>query len=227
MLAIKTLMACAALAAAMPAMASKVTLDFETLPNATRVGEAYKDLGIHFSSNAFNFVSKDGSCGGPGNFFDLTNTHSIGCNAIELYTGSTSGPTGASFYITVDTGFTGPFSLVYTATSAGTVSLYDSLAFLTDPDARPLSNERALSPQPTTDCILSGFQCIWDTKTVELGAQTAKYVVISGINGSMFLDNITFGNVNDAGGTVPEPSGVALSLAALGALAYTRKRVQR
>ena len=226
MLAIKTLMASAVLAAALPVMASKVTLDFETLPSGTRVGEAYSAQGIHFSANAFNFVSKDGNCGGFGNFYD--NNNAIGCNAIQLFTGSTVGG-AASFYITVDAGFTGLFSMLYTAKTPGTVSLYDSAAFLTDPAATPLSNQRSLNTQPSGDCLGTNFFCNWDTRTVDLGTQTAKYVVISGVNGSMFLDNITFANVNDAppGGTVPEPTGVALSLAALGALAYTRKRAQR
>lgn len=229
MLAVKTLMAIAALTAALPAMASKVALDFETLPNASRVGEAYKDKGIHFSSNAFNFLSSDGNCGGHAFFYDLTRTHALGCNSIQLSTGSPGGD--ASFYIKVDAGFTGLFSFEYVASGSNmTMNLYDTDLFLTDPKANTLGfSNLALPPLTLPPPCESNYSCVWDTHSVDLQTQKAKYVVFSGANGGLFLDNITFDNVNDTGGgtDVPEPGGVALSLAALGALAYARKRVQR
>lgn len=226
MQAIKNLVAVAILAAALPAVAAKVVLNFESVPtDGTLIGETYSASGIHFGAGAWSFKSQSGSCGGTGKFFG-GNTDEVGCGAAELVSSLTGGTgTGISLVISVDKGFTGLFSMLYAASSAATMSLYSSADFV---DANLISTDRVLGRTPTCIGALD-FKCNWATKTVDLGGKTAQFVVISGVDASMFFDNVTFGDVNAGGGgtDVPEPAGLALSLAALGALAWTRKRLQR
>ncbi len=227
MLALKTLVVTAVLAAsAVPALAERVLLNFEDVPNSfARVSDSYKSNGIYFSSNAWSLKSQAGLCGGTGLFFG-GNTNDVGCGAVELSTSSGSG-TGFSTSMTINVtdGFNGLLSLLYTAKNAGSLQAFDGL----DGQGTKLA-QAGLNTQPDCADPDADFACNWDTAFFDLKTSTAKSLVISGIDQRLLIDNLLFGNINAStppATNVPEPGGVALSLAALGALAWTRKRIQR
>lgn len=220
MSAFKTLAASALLCLALPAMAEQVTLTFEDTGAAdTQAGhryESYLDSGIVFSDNAW--IQRTFDTGTPcqdrgnGNFY---NDSDPSCGAVLLRYRSDA---IQSFVIGVANGFTDSFSMIYTALadlSSASVSVYD--------ETHTLIGSQSLLAQAT--CPTDGFLCNWGSINIALNGQTAFFVEISGPSSSMYFDNMVFGDVNaGTGSDVPEPQGVALSFAALGALAWSRRR---
>lgn len=224
MLALKTLAASAALALTVPAFASPTTLDFETAPLvATKVLDTYLALGINFSASAWAAASKGIDPDAYGNFYNAPNDFTGDRGAVtltsEAYPLPGQIPTGPnSFTISIKDGFDDFFRLRYTGEAGTTISAYDiNGTLLTSISGAALS---AAGCEP-------GFSCNWTSLQLDLTGTAAYSVTVAGTNGKQWFDDITFGNLLPAAGgpvEVPEPGGVALSLAALGALAWSRKR---
>lgn len=244
MLALKQLVASMVLAAAMPVMAAPIFLDFESSSlEPTPVGNLYeKQFGVVFTANAYtihsNLSSPAPTVGG-----NFTRYGDASTAAVGLFS-ATGAP--ADFYINVAAGFSGTFSMLYTTTPGASgfdfVELFggvDGTGSLIKAGSRPDPNNAggtlpgaALTQQAA--CIdpkgnaQPGLYCTWGQIALDF-TDTAKSVHISGASGVYFFDNMTFGPLSSTppGGDVPEPAGIALSLAALGALAWTRKRYPR
>jgi MYXO-CTERM domain-containing protein len=151
----------------------------------------------------FGFIDAGGGCGG----------------AVLLFTGGTTDPT---FTINFAGGFTAGSSFLYSAIrgSGVSVEVFDAL------DGKGTGT--AQSALTTDTCDLPGVTfCSWpELKLAFLG--TAYSIVISGVNDSFMLDNLSLlaaGPTNP--NPTPEPASAALALGALGALGWTRRRRAR
>ena len=244
----KNLMVLAIMTLCLPAMAAPIFLDFENVPtDPSRVGKAYEDsLGVSFSDNAWSSVSvfNNENAKNPGSFFRAVGNRftrgalTLSANPLNPPVG---GPIDGSFFINVEQGFKDSFSMLYTAaTNArnnGVVRVYseingggDSLSVnsglgttATSPLASAPLQAQSVCIDPDTGKAAPDFYCTW--ARLELGfAGTARSIEVSGDFTKYFFDDLQLGATGGGGGTVPEPSGVALSLAALGALAWTRQR---
>ena len=243
MLAIKNLVATAILAIATPIMAAPVFLPFEDAPlDTTLVGEFYKNLGIVFSDHAFTVRSYDDPrVNQGGNFRRYSDPSSKAALGMYALGGGTTG-----FFINIAAGFSGKFTMLYTADrtadDSGFAELFSGVngtGNVINTGSRPdpahpgstLPGAALTRQAPCTNpagVSQPGVLCTWAEVSLAFTG-VAQSVHISGISGAYFYDNLTFGPLADVPPTtdVPEPGGVALSLAALGALAWARKRTQR
>ncbi len=228
MLATKKIVASALLAVALPTLAAPVLLDFESVGAATsRVGDSYVDQGIRFSNNAWSYLSAD--FGGSGAFFRTPATRGAISLILDPTTPSPPGSPAIDFIINVEDGFTVDFAMLYTASGLGfgSVAIFDGLDGKASDGSDTSIGGFNLVPQP--DCFdggvpQPGYLCNWEQQRAVFSGK-AFSVRISGVDGQFFFDNLSFGDVGSPPPvTVPEPGGVALSLAALGALALGRRR---
>ena len=243
MLTIKNLVATAILAIATPVMAAPIVLTFEDAPlQAALVGDFYKNLGIVFSDHAYTVRSYDDSnVELGGNFRRYSDPSSKAALGMYALGGGTTG-----FFINIAAGFSGKFTMLYTADrtadDSGFAELFTGVngtgnvintgerpdpahPGFTLPGAALTRQAPCINPAGVSQ---PGVLCTWaEVNLVFTGV--AQSVHISGISGAYFYDNLTFGSLADVPPTidVPEPGSVALSLAALGALAWARKRTQR
>ena len=245
MLAIKTFVATAVLAAVVPVIAAPIFLDFEKSPlERGQAGDLYVDQGVVFTENAYTIHSyfSDPKPEKGANFIRFSDLNS----KAALFLSSTA--TSADFFINVAAGFSGTFSMIYTTTQAitdggdfvelfsGTNGTGNVVNAGSRPDPkRPGDNLPGAQLKRQGECInpadpletLAGVYCTWSEIKLDF-TDIARSVHISGASNVYFFDNMTFGLASPSPGTdVPEPGGIALSLAALGALAWTRKRYQR
>jgi len=237
MLTRKIALASVLLATALPTMADPVTLDFEisVASGHAKLSDLTLGSGITVGPNAWLFNTLDNGSGsgcesfpnGYGKFYNEKTGPS--CGAVALRQALDSEDTvPLSFQIDTKFGFNGSFSLAY-ATSAGfdvsSIKFLDGLGNFIE-DARGL--DIALILSPTTGACDTGWICDWTTVTFENKDNLLiKSVLVSGTQGQVFYDNFSFGNVltsDEPPVNVPEPGGIALSMAALGALAWSRKR---
>lgn len=245
MLAFKQLVAPMVLAAAMPVMAAPIFLDFESSPlEPTRAGNSYEaKFGVVFTGANALTIHSNLSSPKPNSGGNFTRYGDESKAALGLF--YASGAPG-DFYINVAAGFSGKFSMLYTTTLNASgfdfVELFSGesgTGGLIQAGSRPDPNKpgstlpgAALAKQaPCVDpkgIEQKGIYCTWAELALDF-TDTAKSVHISGASGVYFFDNMTFGPLDSTqpGTDVPEPAGIALSLAALGALAWTRKRYQR
>lgn len=230
MLAAKILSVSAMLAVALPALAAPTTLDFEQVAAATTqlsTTDLYKDLGISFSGAGWGIASVLAQTApGEGNFYrgkinnpDLSQDppfFSANRGAVLLQDKTVLTGVPVSFIINVEAGFSDSFDLSYTSDRLGTgnVSIFSGLN-------GQGSNLGGFGLQGIGSCADTYF-CNWksDTKTLAAG-ERGRSIVITGSNALFFVDDFSF---NLSTKPVPEPGGLALSLAALGALAWARKR---
>jgi len=218
MRALKTLVASTLLAVAVPSFAEPLTIDFETVPSGINaIGDTYD--GFHFTANAWSIIAS--GQGGLGNFTGApTPIGALFLSADPLQPGGPGDdPESVSFVINVDQGFTESFGLWYTSTALGFGRVQVFSGANGSGDSLGAFD---LTPRPA--CIQAPtLVCNWLESSVGFTG-TAFSIVVSGADSQFYFDNLRFGNLLDDGGNVPEPGGVALSLAALGALAWTRKR---
>jgi len=230
MLALKHLVASSVLAAVMPAIAAPIFLDFEDLPlEPALVGNSYeRQFGVVFTDNAYSIRSSS-STPPPltgGSFTRYGDSSKV---ALGLFSPIGAGSTG--FYINLAAGFGETFKMLYTSTlqsggisvevfggENGTGGLIGTASLI----------ERQAPCRDPSGVVQQGLWCTWDEVALDFKGP-AKSVHISGVTGKYFFDNMAFGPLATIppGTDVPEPGGIALSLAALGALAWTRKRYQR
>jgi len=211
MKAMKILLASSLLVVALPSMAAPLTLDFEDATaefDLIEVGDRYQSLGASFSPGALMAMSRKIDSTAPGNFYgpggELNN---IGAVTQRSSTGK--------FTITTTESWDGFFSLIYGGVSNVVLTAH-------------LLNGNTVSTSvsgPTGLCEGNAYVCNWASLSLDLKGQAATSFDVVVQSGDVWLDNISFSDaVTDPGTPVPEPGGVALSLAALGALAWSRKR---
>ena len=213
---IRTLVAAAALAAAVPAFAAVVVLDFEGIANNTSVGDYYngtgpaaKNFGIHFSDATLALVDAD--AGGGGNFANEPSP-----DTIMFFLAANNA------VLDVAAGFTTGFSFFYTSSTAATINVYDGLGATGN-----ILGTLTLTAQFTGNNCKgdpTGQFCNWTAVGVAF-AGTAKSIDFGGTANQTGYDNITFGTDVPVG-NAPEPSTyalMALGLAAIGTVSRRRK----
>lgn len=213
----------------LPAQAAPVFIDFEAVPNAinnlaTQVNPYSAD--VQFVKGALSMTSAwPGSPNGgtgDGQFFRDPASYGSGTKGAVFMSGELDQNNLTSLLFNVAAGFEESFSMLY-ANDLGdaTVRVYDGL----NGQGQQLGKDERLSStgackDPVSGAALTDFVCNWRTAAVNFSG-TARSVQITGVSNAFWLDDFRLGAT---GGTVPEPGGVALSLAALGALALGRKK---
>lgn len=200
------------------ASATVITLDFEGVGNGASINNFYNggsdsqgnsgvNYGVAFGSNALGLVDAD--AGGTGNFGNEPTPDTI----MFFLTGSA--------VLNYAPGFTQGFSFWYTTTNnAGNVNVYDDLNA-----SGNLLGTIALSALGAGAGDPNGSFSNWAIGSLALTG-TAKSIDFGGTVNQVGYDNITFGSTNPNG--VPEPTSLALLLAAIGAAgAVSRRKVER
>lgn len=221
MKALKTLVASTLIAVAAPSMANPV-LDFQVGGFATQslfTNNPYAGSNISFSQNALN-VASSYKAGGEGNFFQPPVVPDASVRA--LYVGNIS-PVDIfvgdhfddelNFSFTTGASGTGRAEVYGDADANGQRSL---LGFINLGGSGTECKDENGSP-------VVGYYCVWSNANFR-GFTGASMIRLSASSGEFFVDNIQLGR---GGSNVPEPGSIALSLAALGALACSRKRKQQ
>ncbi|MDC8785524.1 PEP-CTERM sorting domain-containing protein [Roseateles koreensis] len=215
----------AALAACtLPAAAAPVFMDFETVPNAvndlTVAANNPYAADVTFLSNALSMTSAWLDPTADGNFFRDPAVYGSVTKGAMFMSGGNDATTRLVF--DVNAGFSSELKLLYAAGEAtGTISVYDDVGGHGSRLSVVSLGSTGACLNPDTQQVVTGFVCNWRTVDINFSG-TAQSVVISGTNNAFWFDDIRLGA--DGGGNVPEPSSVALSLAALGALGWSRKQ---
>jgi len=230
MKALNTLVAAALMALAAPSFAGPVRqlLDFETVPVAlnnlgTQVNP-YANLGVSFAGGAYSSSSVVDVPGGTGRFFREASVYGSITKGAVLLRGGYDPISGlATMTINFAEGFAEDFSMLFGGLTGAFASVEVFSGFNGSGDILGGSALAGID----SDCVTStgtqvgGFVCNWNSSVTTFKG-TARSVKISGSDAMLYLDDFSVGAANP--GTVPEPGGIALSLAALGALALGRKR---
>lgn len=224
MRAAKTLITAALMALAVPALAGTTLLDFESVSSVTTdlsKDKLYAGLGINFTTNAWSAASRKAKTDpGEGYFYRGLDANGFTNNRGGLWIWDGDTDTGElSFFINVAKGFNTEFGLSYTTGDgvAGRVEIYSE-----ENGKGELVNDLALASTGACPADPS-YLCKWNDPTISLNGKVGKSIRITGANTQLIFDDFRF-QLNGGGTQVPEPGGVALSLAALGALAWSRKR---
>lgn len=220
---LKKILACFSLMAVALSASASVELTFEDR------GVAYSALGNPYTGFTFigsPFTYGSNAAGGIGNFVGKVDAaHPV--NNVALFVdapGASGRPT--QLVINVDAGFSTLFELLFTTYESWDdtdVEVYSGL----NGTGTLLASNGILPVVDQTGCA-TGIACKWGKVSLDLDNSIAHSVVISVPDAVFFFDNFFFGDLPATvpGGDVPEPAGTALSLAALGALALTRRRKQ-
>jgi hypothetical protein len=233
------LLAIALVALAQPAFAAlePVVVDFEKITPALDPDEVgivslasinpYAELGVNFTGGAWGVVSAASGCGGVSLFVPADS----GCAALLLANNAkpkaqnpTSVPVAAATLPTTLTinfaaGFITGSSLAYKALpGAGVV-----IELFAEEDG--VGSIAKLTGLDEGNCGSSANFCDWG-KPLQLNfGGIAKSMVISGVDESFMVDNLSFlRNEATVPGQLPEPASLALALSALGVLGWSRKR---
>lgn len=208
---IRAAIAAAVLGAAGTASAAVITLDFEGVGDFNPVGNFYDggagtNYGVSFSPDTLALVDAD--AGGSGNFANEPSD-----STIMFFTNSNNA------ILNFAAGFTTGFSFFYTSSTAATINVFDGIG-----GTGNLLGSLNLSAQFNDNCVgdPSGGYCNWTAVGVAF-AGTARSIDFAGSAGETGFDNITFGSARP-GGTVPEPTTLALLGAALLAGGAARRR---
>jgi len=220
---LKKILACCSLMAVALSASAGVELTFEDRGTGfNALDSAYK--GASFIGGAFSLGSK--SAGGIGNFEGLTDggAHPTNNVAMIFNNDGVDQADPGKLVINFNAGFSTSFQMLYSAIGSfeGTgVEVWSGL----DGTGTLLSSSDAFASLNQSGCAVT-IACAWGGINLDLGKSIAHSIVIHGPDDTYFFDNIIFGDLpsGTGGGDVPEPTGTALTLAALGALAFTRRR---
>jgi len=221
---IKTALSCLLLSAALPALATTVVnFDAEASAHPAEAVDAstlsfVNDLiTISPSNSAWLAASGTAFKDGLGNFYG-----NVGSSTDKTSNKGALAITANSFTVKIEDGFNGLFSVDFAGQGSAHLVALDALGRVLGSFA-PATGSNA-------GCD-AGYSCNWNTLSFDLGSAVDVFAVeIFGANGLQWFDNLSFASLNADSPTtppsgVPEPGGVALSLAALGALGWTRKRI--
>ena len=203
--------AASAFAAALPASAAIVVLDFEGIGDLNPVADFYNggggtNYGVSFSADTLAIVDAD--AGGSGSFANEPS------------------PDTVMFFLNADNavlnyaaGFKTGFSFFYSSSTAASVTVYDGVGATGN-----VLGTLALSAQGNDGCAgdPAGFYCNWTAVGVAF-AGTAKSIDFGGTANLTGFDNVTFGSDVPV---VPEPGSyalMALGLAGIGLASRRRK----
>ncbi|MFG6433829.1 hypothetical protein [Roseateles sp. LYH14W] len=226
------LLALALAAVLQPAIAAPapIVLDFEDI--TTKVdADGVVDLkipryaGVEFKDAAWGLTSSTCDSEAVSNFFTrpanpATGDAGGGCSGLLLASARSGSSIERQFAtINLTDGFVTGSSLWYSATTDSTinVTVYEGL----DGSGRRMVYEDL----EKSNCNGATF-CDWSELKLSFDF-TAKSIVISGADRSVMLDDISFQPFSTQPAPLPEPGGIALALAALGALGWARKRAAR
>lgn len=216
MRAVSKILALALTAALQPAVAGMISLDFEDSTTIAKIGNRYSGLGVNFTGDAWSYTSNQAGCSGLATF-----TRTGSCAGLLLAADAWGSSTSATrnFVIDVAEGFVTEFSFVFgLRSSAGvTIEIWDGVG-----GQGRLLNASALSGAP---CATVRF-CEWTSASMAF-ADVGRSVVVRGVDQRLMLDDLRFTTAASSPTRLPEPSGIALAMGALGALAWTRKRAAR
>ncbi|RZJ84915.1 MAG: hypothetical protein EOO64_02470 [Massilia sp.] len=209
-----------------PAVAAvtPISLDFEDITGST-YPDGVLELLNHYSGVEFKGASwgvANLGCDGIADFVERNGK----CSGF-LLAGDPSKPTpvptpAQTATIDIASGFISGSSLYYSAlvNSGVTITAFEGL----DGTGRSFSSGRLQSG----GCQQSNGFCDWFRLDFALGDVVAHSLVITGRDSSVMLDDLSFLPTDvTQPGALPEPAGLALSLAALGALGWARKRTVR
>lgn len=222
---LKKILACCSLMAAALNASAGIELTFEDRGlTYSALGSPY--AGVKFVGSPFTYGAV--GAGGLGNFAGqvdadhLTNNVALWMNSSDVISGDPS-----TLVINLDAGFSTLFKMLYTTLDSweGTgVQVFSGLNGTGD----LLGSSGAFSFVAQPGCE-ADIACRWAGVNIDLGKSIARSVVISAPDATYFFDNLFFGDLpaGTGGGDVPEPAGAALTLAALSALAITRRRSKR
>ena len=226
----KRLLMVAGVALCSPAVAhAQITqLLFDSFLNQEVIGEYYNGgvagggsgpgpaYGVTFGTNALAITSTN--AGGSGNFQGNPSG-----NGIMFWL------SGSNTYMNVAGGFSGGFSLYYsaiaTAQGGGSVTIWDGMNG-TGNALATLDLPVFASGLGSPECPLQGQYCPWVAVGTNF-AGTAMSVSFGGSPNYIGFDNVTFGSSNPDVGVVPEPGTVALLATGLIGLAGVRARRRR
>lgn len=216
------LLALAFMAAMQPAIAGAIFLDFEDVKTTEPLTNRYLPLGVGVSGAAWTATSEACSYGGmPG---DVSFLRSGSCGALWLAQDptDTSTNTAKSLTLNLADGFIDSMSFVYSASLAAPnlkVHVFDSLNGGGRELGLGLDNLKG-------DRCLSYIFCNWSDTIKVAFTGTARSVVFTALDQTVLLDDLRF-TTPAAAGHLPEPTSIALTLGALGALGWARKRAAR
>jgi hypothetical protein len=217
------LAALALTAALQPAMAGVVPLlNFEDITVSSdpsglgviQLGDRYKSSGVQFKDGAWGAVST--RCDGAYGF----KPNDAGCSALLLAGNPTDGDLDGnkSFTLNFADGFVTGSSLIYSARTSSNIVI----TLFSELDGKGRSTQ--IGGLRKADCGLSGaFFCDWNALTLDFSG-VARSMVVSGNDETVMLDNIQLVQASTSPGRLPEPASLALSISALGALGWARKR---
>lgn len=216
MRAMSKILALALTAALQPAFAGMISLDFEDSTSIAKIGSRYAGMGVSFTGDAWSYTSNQAGCTGLASI-----TRDGSCAGLILAADPRTTATSASrsFVIDVAAGFVTEFSFVFgLRNSPGvTIEVWDDFG-----GQGSMLNSTTLSGAP---CATLRF-CDWYNGSVAF-ADVGRSVVVRGIDQRLMLDDLRFTTPASSPTRLPEPSGIALAMGALGALAWTRKRAAR
>lgn len=205
---LKNSIAAAVVAAALPAFAAPIVLDFEGVGDLNAVGDFYNggggtNYGVSFSEDTLAVVDADD--GGSGNFANEPSSNTI---MFFLEANNAVLNNAAGF----DTGF----SFYYSSSTAATVTVWDGVNATGN-----ILGTITLDAQHTTGCVgdPSGTFCNWTNVGVAF-AGTAKSIDFGGTANQTGFDNITFGSST----ALPEPGTYALMALGLAGIGFTARR---
>lgn len=193
------------------AMAGTIPLNFEDLTTTSALSGNYN--GVNIGGAAWGAVSE--TCGG-----DVSFSRAGSCGALWLAQDPTQpASTGSkSLTLSLADGFDG-LSFVYSASRPAPalfVHVYDAAG-------AELGN--GLSNLTGAGCANFVF-CNWSQTMTLNFTGVARSVTFSALDQTVLLDDITFKTPTSTG-RLPEPTSIALTLGALAALGWARKRAAR
>lgn len=205
------ILAVALTASLQSAMAGTIALNFEDLTTLAKFNGDYH--GVNITGAAWGGTSE--VCNG-----DISFLRTGSCGALWLAVDPTKRKTGLldSLTMSIADGFEG-LSFLYSGNATGinlSVHVYD---------AAGVELGTGLSGLTGQSCALYQF-CNWSQTTTLKFTGLARSVTFSGLDQGVLLDDLIFTTPTSTG-RLPEPTSVALTLGALGGLAWSRKRKGR